>query len=372
MKLYHHKDDNRKEVDSVSRRQINQRLLAGILLGSCSLALPSSPAMAGEIGARITAAVTKSDLGISVRRSVVKGAQFMDGVDGQWEQFSDRFGLGANRGKQGERPSPKVIPPLQPLDGALAAQLLQTSDDVFVTLTKTPSAALQQQIDQVTVTVAPSFARSGLQVESINAKLPRNGEEFNFLTYTHFKAYTDLILQQKIDFGTFQKAYEERMGVKVQGLLQLSQDARNELAVAGSLSDAEVRQARWTASQARLQRLNAALVQRGLVAQVDVSYDKDDLADWLDDAVSDLPFNVALDGDVTLQTQILLQEQGWRFYPNFRRYAVRQALQEALGTKRLDITDYYFDTDVSCTSVLSSSWSSLCILGTSHVFVLYA
>ena len=211
-------------------------------------------------------------------------------------------------------------------------------------MTKISYIELDKQIDKVTFTVAPSYERSGLDVKGIDAKNPRNGEEFNFLTYTHYKAYIDLILEQKIDFRSLQKDFEYQMGTKVEELLLSKNDnvARN--AVPGNLSDPKVRKARWTAAQERLQGISNALVQRGLVAQIDTSYDEDDLADWLDDAISDLKFNVALDGDVTLSTQCLLQEQGFRLYPNFGRYAIRIALQESLGTP-LEITDYYMDTD---------------------------
>lgn len=332
----------KKKKRPLSRRQVTQQLLfgGGILL------VPTSPAAASEIGAKINAAVTESDLGISVRRSVVQGAQIMDGMDGQWERFSDRFHLGSNRARQVDKPSPKVIPPVQPLDGGLAARLLQVSDDVFVAVTKISDVELDRQIDKVTFTVAPSYERAGLNVKGIDANNPRNGDEFNFLTYTHYKAYTDLILEQNIDFRSFQKDFEERIGTKVEQLLLSKSDnnsARN--VVPGNLTDPRIRKARWTAAQDSLQRLGNALVQRGLVAQIDTTYDDDDLADWLDDdAVSDLKFNVALDGDITLRTQCLLQEQGFRLYPNFGRYAIRNSLQQSLGTP-VEITDYYMDTD---------------------------
>ena len=325
-----------------SRRQVNQQLLWGGLASGTLLS--PGVARAGEVGARITAAVTKSDLGISVRRSVVKGAQIMDGIDGQWEQFSDRFGLGSNRARQSDKPLPKVIPPPQPLDGPLAAQLLDLSDQTFVALTKISFVELDKQIDSVMFTVAPSYERSGLDVSAIDAKRPRNGEEFNFLAYAHFKAYTDLILERKIDFRKFQNDFEEQVGSQVQKLILTNDDSSWSQFFAGKLSDPQVRRTRWTATEERLRRFTDALVQRGLVAQVDISYDKDDLTDWLDDAMLDFQFNVALDGDITLSAQVLIQELGFRLYPNFCRYGIRNILQESIGTA-VEITDYYMDTD---------------------------
>lgn len=54
----------------------------------------------------------------------------MDKIDGQWEQFSDKFGLGAARKQQEGKPAPKVIPDAQPLDTELASKILETSDRV--------------------------------------------------------------------------------------------------------------------------------------------------------------------------------------------------------------------------------------------------
>ena len=113
-------------VDSLRRRQLLLSALAS------SLVLTQFPQVsnAGEVGARITKTVTTSDLGIAVRESVVRGAQTMDKLDGQWEQFSDRFGLGAARKQQSAKPIPKVIPDPLPLDSALAERILEIADQV--------------------------------------------------------------------------------------------------------------------------------------------------------------------------------------------------------------------------------------------------
>lgn len=119
--------DANEPSDYLNRRR--QVLLSSIppLLVLSQFPLVSN---AGEVGARITKAVTTSDLGIAVRESVVRGAQTMDKVDGQWEQFSDKFGLGAARKQQDGKPVPKEIPDLKPLDVELARRVLETSDQV--------------------------------------------------------------------------------------------------------------------------------------------------------------------------------------------------------------------------------------------------
>ena len=83
---------------------------------------------------------------------------------------------------------------------------------------------------------------------------------------------------------------------------------------------------------------------KGLVALAERSnIQSEQIEDWLDDA-ADLEFSVAVDEDATLQAQILLQEQGFRLYPNFARYAVTYLLKQ-VPKQRVSAMDYYFDTD---------------------------
>jgi hypothetical protein len=72
------------------------------------------------------------------------------------------------------------------------------------------------------------------------------------------------------------------------------------------------------------------------------------ITDWIDD-LSDLQISIPLDGDITLNSQILIQEQGFRIYPNFGRFTITSALQKSLnGCKQLISSDeYYMDTNYS-------------------------
>lgn len=121
-------DDVTRPSSSVS--QIRRQVLLSSFTSSLVLSQFPQVSSAGEVGARINAAVTKSDLGIAVRESVVRGAQTMDKVDGKWEAFSDKFGLGAARKQQDGKPVPKDIPDPLPLDTTLAKRILETSDQV--------------------------------------------------------------------------------------------------------------------------------------------------------------------------------------------------------------------------------------------------
>eukprot|EP00978_Attheya_sp_CCMP212_P043184 scaffold277581_cov28-Attheya_sp.AAC.1 len=89
-------ESNNMGVESqLRRRDAIHRLWKATAVASVIVGGAPQISSAGEVGARLNAAVTQSDLGVSVRRSVVRGAQVMDKLDGQWEKFSDEFGLGA-------------------------------------------------------------------------------------------------------------------------------------------------------------------------------------------------------------------------------------------------------------------------------------
>lgn len=121
-------NDSDKTVDSFQRRGMLLSTIPSTLL-LVVVVLPS-PSYAGEVGTKINAAITKSELGIAVRESVVRGAQVMDKVDGQWEQFSDKFGLGSARSKQDKKPTRQLIPDLLPLDTEIAKRLVEITDQV--------------------------------------------------------------------------------------------------------------------------------------------------------------------------------------------------------------------------------------------------
>ncbi|GAX28188.1 hypothetical protein FisN_35Lh044 [Fistulifera solaris] len=294
-----------------------------------SFVLLSSPttAHAGEVGAQITKAVTQSDLGIAVRRSVVQGAQTMDRLDGKWEQFSDRFQLGKERSQRPDRPKPLVIPAPLPLDPTLAPRVLKCSDEIFLELMRPflTSTQLTQQIQIVQNTVKPAFVRSA----SYSPENP--AQQFNFDLYVHYKAYSDLLIQldnksnKAFKFPDFLKQYQIRMGIEVLQLLQLPVPVQE-----SSLED----------KLKALDRFGTALVQTGWVAQVDHARPTlEQIQDWRDDA-DDLIWTLALNGDITLGSQLLLQEQGFRLYSNLGKWAV----QSILGPSST-VDDYYMDTD---------------------------
>ena len=83
---------SRKESSNLPESTCRRLFLSKVLISSSvtasCLSIDVKPSNAGEVGTRINRAVTQSDLGISVRRSVVQGARVIDDLDGKWEKFS--------------------------------------------------------------------------------------------------------------------------------------------------------------------------------------------------------------------------------------------------------------------------------------------
>lgn len=329
-----------QKADETNDENNSRRSFVKYLATSAVILTSPSPASAGEIGARITKAVTTSDLGISVRTSVVKGAQMMDRADGQWEKFSDKFGLGAERSKAGSRPAPKAIPELRPLDEELAKRILDVSDQTFSSVTGIPAGAVAERIQKVASTVQVSFRRSGVKIDAGDPLAFSDASQYNFVMYAHFKAYSDLLLEKNISFAPFKKTFETSMGLEMTSLF-----LRN---YATQMKDDKLSsEEKLKLALSALDSLCKKFQENGLLAAYEVTpIDEEKLGDWAD-GISDLEFNLALDGDATLDSQILLQEQGFRLYPNLARFAAGYIMSQVDRRQKVSTMDYYFDTSYS-------------------------
>jgi len=324
-----------------------RRQAVSVMFHSASIAnlltLPQ-PSNAGEIGARITDAVTTSDLGVSVRRSIVQGAQTMDKIDKRWELFSDKYGLGAERSKQGSRPKPKIIPPLLPVNAAVATQILSVSDEIFCQLTKVSPSTLQSEIKTVQELVKPSFQRSGLEMGNRNGPVPlETGSQFDFASYVRFRVYNSFLIKNEVDFRAFQNDFEKKCGQRMLALLDPTfiNEREGQNGDFSSKLEFVIRQ-----NLREVETLTQTLYDNGLVAASEISpLDSEQLEDWVDDT-SDLQITLSLDGDVTMQAQILLQEQGYNLIPSYSKYMIKQLILQRLPDKQqVMIEEYYMDTD---------------------------
>jgi hypothetical protein len=404
-------------------------------------------AHAGEVGARITKAVTTSELGISVRRAVVQGAQVVDSVDAQWEQFSDRFGLGAARRKNNAAAYTRPLLSTNddslwhdrpPLDVNMATKLLDISNEAFLDSTRKygiHSKDLQEQISEVAQTVWPSFARAGSSNKRIDngddsavdatvrttlpytpslltlttrhfessssaaAATPTSfssiSDKFNFLCYAQYKAYLDLILQSgsRIDFPSFSNEFESRLGNQVLNSLlvpsSLMKQDPPQRKQQHQQSNQHDRNLQLAAALNGIDELGQVLVAKGFLSRIDSSLppqrrppgeannnensnsdkttnlkrrqqqhehlqQEEDVLDWSGGLTDYLQWSVALNGDISLGSQLLLQEQGFRLYPSFARCAITSLLKQSFSSSdgnddknnlTVDVTDYYMDTN---------------------------
>lgn len=337
------------ERRSESTKLFNDRrkFLNTISLGTIgAIIINVEPSYAGEVGAKITKAVTQSDLGISVRRSVVKGAQVMDKIDGKWEKFSDNYGLGAERFKQQPRPKPKEIPEPLPINVEKAKRVLSLADEVFIETLGSPAINidLSSQINKVDNLVRKSFERSGL---NLTEGTDLTAQQFNYYCYIHFKAMCDIVVDNKLPFN--RKQYESKLGEKLLPLFVPSSNA-----LLASIPKQISKECQAKAIDVGLQITDdiiTSLVSNGfcsLAERNEIEKEEGRISDWIDD-LSDLQLSIPLDGDITLNSQILLQEQGFRIYPGFGRFMITYALQESLSGFKQSISsdEYYMDTNYS-------------------------
>lgn len=328
-----------QEVDTNINESLHKdrrRIISG--LGALSLGMYPKESLAGEGGAKITAAVTQSDLGQSVRRSVVKGAQVMDQLDQKAELFSDRFNLGAERSKRPGKPEPKVIPEPKPLDTRLAMRILEIQDQVFCSEANIDLKVLQTRIDSVWQKTRPAFERSGARLSEQGRMI--NAADFNFCSYTHFKSYLDLILERDISFPVFKKNFDRRLGKELFALTTL-----NAPQPLGIQKDATARMEALQETRALIDKICAFMIDAGLISLFDnADIESEGVEDWAAD-LADVTWSLAIDGDITLQSQLLLQDQGFRLYPSIGHLLVAHVLQTTLTGQEVAVEDYYMDTN---------------------------
>ena len=316
------------ECWSQPRHDILSRRSAVLLLLVTGLA--PLPAL-GDVD-ELNKIITTSDFGLSVRESVVRGAQVMDKLDGKWEKFSDSFGLGAQRAKQPGRPKEKKIPPRNDLDISIAREIIQASDLIFSEITGISKTKLQTKVADMMELVRPSFQRSASQSlagEMISA------EQFNFISYAHFRTYGDLLLEYKTDFVPFRQSFEQRFGETLFNLLEPNYTLPRDT----GLSKTDMLANRLLA----LESVEEIMVDKGLVAQIDQSaINNDRIKDWAENE-DNISFTVALDLDATLGAQLLLEEQGFRLLPCYARFLLLFILR--MADQDISIDPYYFDTN---------------------------
>mmetsp|Transcript_16682 Transcript_16682/g.21690 ORF Transcript_16682/g.21690 Transcript_16682/m.21690 type:complete len:412 (+) Transcript_16682:124-1359(+) len=289
---------------------------------------------------KINEAVTQSDLGISVRKSVVRGAQVMDKVDGGWERLSDNFNLGTARSRREGRPLPKEMKDPLPLNTTLAKRFIQAADESFLEAAEVSSKDLDTMLERVDGLVRKSFERAANQTLGLDLSI-NDGKLYNYILYVHFRSYCDILIEEKINFAAFRKRFDVRLGdslaATMRELLPIDNQQTTDLKL--SLLNS-------------LENIDYAItkyLEQGFVSGIERSkIDGEKIDDWASD-LSDLQFSIALDGDISLNAQILLQEQGYRVVPDLARYftiaLLRNAFINCKINEEVSVEEYYMDTD---------------------------
>eukprot|EP00956_Cyclotella_meneghiniana_P006904 scaffold9320_cov71-Cyclotella_meneghiniana.AAC.19 len=214
------------------------------------------------------------------------------------------------------------------------------------------SKDLQNRVDDVRILVRRSF------FPSPNYQ-PTPQDEFNYEVYSHFKAFNDILIENDdTTFPRFYAEFERDIGTRMVDKIPSIQSS---LAVYSSSTDVgdQVQNAFKAADMT-----GTILLSNGLINSWERAVkSKEDIEDFIEpytaplgdnfSVTSDLQFTLALMGDVTLNSQLLLQELGYRLYPSFGRWILQQSLiacfpgidnNNRKGGVMVNIDDYFMDT----------------------------
>ena len=183
-------------------------------------------------------------------------------------------------------------------------------------------------------------------------------EEFNFECYAHFKVFNEILVKNKVVFTPFKKQFESLVGKRLLDLILQQQPTI--IPPSSSVSPSYMSLAKRLQNGLDATDSIATFLQsKGLLTspwERSIPPD-DDIEDFITPFVSsesfvvgaDLPYSLALNEDITLNSQMLLQELGYRLYPSFGRWLVQEGVMQCFsgangGAKvAVQIDDYYMD-----------------------------
>ena len=171
--------------------------------------------------------------------------------------------------------------------------------------------------------------------------------------------YNEILVKNKVFFPSFQNEFEARLG---QLLLQSALKEQPSLLLPDSaISKANTLTEKLVNALAATDNATTLLRNKGMIDSWERSIPPDDdIEDWaastptksLTDknnfyVSSDVEFSLALNKDITLTSQLLLQELGYRLYPSFGRVLVQNVVLQCFGNEnvKVNIDDYYMDTN---------------------------
>lgn len=207
--------------------------------------------------------------------------------------------------------------------------------------------SLLRQINDTTNLLRKSFFKASS--DPANAQ-----EEFNFNCYVHFRVYNEILVKEKVYFPLFKRDFEASVGK-----LLLKSALKEQPSLLQDLASETTTLGERLANALMASDAAATLLQnKGIIDSWERSIPPDDdIEDWTTTSKptstdnfyvsSDLEYSLALNGDVTLNSQLLLQELGYRLYPSFGRWLVHEAVLQCFGIEdrvKVNMDDYYMDT----------------------------
>ena len=178
--------------------------------------------------------VTQSDVGKSFRSTIVRGAQFADSLDQQWERFSDSL---RNENKCDPRTNRRVFDngfrrdgtrignpvlgalctpePLGDLDALTAAFVLDSALQAAAETLSVDSTTLDKKIDEVSNLVGPAFSRAAASSlpDSENVQAIKR-QAFNRDLYTTTRAIGEFV-SSKEQARKLERAWGDKLLAKL-------------------------------------------------------------------------------------------------------------------------------------------------------------
>jgi len=350
--------------DIVDRRAALSSSAALIWTAAAAVCSPppayASEPFGGSPEAEGVSAVTRSELGKSVRRGAVRGAQIADGLDLKWERFSDglrdqnRCDPRTNRRlfdngtrKDGTSIGNPVLGalcepvPLRPFDGSeggVPAAVGRLAAEAAEESLRLGTGDLRGRVDEVRKLVGPSFSRVG---GASSAAAADDDEEtrlrlaYNMDVYTSVRAYGEALAEgqprQRKALNAAARRFDVAWGERM--LRSLAPNAgRKDFITAFALPDVKGEELPYNEGTMldALGSLSVALdkMQRGgIIGHWEIGIPEDDYGSVV---------TIAVDDDISIGAQVLLKEQGRPLMGSAAVALVRAALERAKITYAID------------------------------------
>jgi hypothetical protein len=339
LKKTDHEEQNQHAITSnILASSLSSMLLSFTLL---SVLAPQAATAAGDSPyTEGSSVVTQSDLGQSVRRSIVSGAKLADNLDLKMERFSDslrdknkcdpvsnrrlfdngfrRDGTRIGNPVLGALCSPDPLRRLDVSEKGPANMILVLAEEAAADTLGVDRTVLQKQVGQVKDLVGPAFARAAAGEEEKQMPTSLSEEErsekskqqaYNMDIYTRIRAYGE-VLNQKKSSGDSKTAlreatrnFEKSWGGKIMASLAPNSDRKDFTSVYPA-PDPRIKQSYDEGSLLdALGALSATLnkmQEGGVIGHWEISIPEDDYGEVV---------TIAVDDDISIGAQILSQEQ---------------------------------------------------------------